>query len=89
MCLILLLISAVRCTLPPPEPWIVLVEENHVMRPAGRFSQVIQWSWSPDQCRFKPESWTRLEKWKGRRPDLITYTPEDPEVKARNWWNER
>jgi hypothetical protein len=80
------LVLSVGCSLPQPKPWIVLVEENHVLKPAGHFKQVIEWSWSPDQCKLKPESWTHLEKWEGRKPDIITYTSYDPEVKARNWW---
>jgi hypothetical protein len=82
----LLLLLSVRATLPPPEPWVVIVEENHVVRPSGELVQVIEWSWSPDYCQFKPESWTRLENWKGRRPDRITYTSYDPEVQLRDWW---
>jgi hypothetical protein len=86
-CLMLMLLSAVKTIAEPVEPWIVVVEENHVYYPAGQvFSQVIEWSWSDDQCQFCPERWVQLKDWKGRRPDLVTHTDYDPEQLAKRWF---
>jgi hypothetical protein len=90
--LLLLIVAAVRTTPQPTveEPWIVLVEENHVYYPAGQvFSQVIEWSWSDDQCQFCPERWVQLKDWKGRRADMVTHTDYDPEQLAKKWFRPR